>query len=274
MSWIVSKRKISENITKIEIEAAGIVSTYQPGQHVIVTVNENTKPVPFVISGINECKGTITLLLQHNELEHLPLSALLVGDEVHKIEGPFGETIPTESHGTVICAAETNGFLAIFPVVKNMKAAGNKVITILAASTKSEIVLEKEFNKYSDALIITTEDGSNNITGNINTAIQAALVSEKATQIIMFGSFINIKSIWQTARRLGISFKAVLYAPIVTNNGLGGIYTVSMCSNSSFIAVDGENFNAYYPDFDTMAERMKFFFNLEQIKQLELRSLA
>lgn len=271
MSWIVAKRKISDSITKIEIEAALIASSYKPGNHAVVTIHEGGEKIPLVISEVNINKGTISFFIHKTDILHIQLANLVVGDEVYSVDGPIGENIKIENSGTVICAASDKGIFPLFPIAKAMKAAGNKVITILEASTKENIHLENEFKKFSDELIVLTNDGSNGNASSISDGIRTALLHEKAGKVILYGSVTSIKEASMITRRFDVPLCATLYAVGIGNSGITGIYNISVCEKSNYICVDGFNFNAYFPDFETMVNRMQKFYSKENAAELVLQ---
>ncbi|MBN1924335.1 MAG: sulfide/dihydroorotate dehydrogenase-like FAD/NAD-binding protein [Prolixibacteraceae bacterium] len=257
MNWIISKKNLSESIAKLEIRATEIARVCKPGHHVIVKIFPDSENLPMVISGVDRHKETIILYV--HKIGALPrlLAGLNVGDEIFSVEGPCGEAVPIIKAGTVVLAAGGIGISPLLPIAEAMKKAGNRVITILGARSGEYLILEKQIGQVSDELIIMTDDGSAGRKGLVVEGILDVLRREKINQVITIGPARMIKNSTLITRRFNIPQISILYSSQVGTDGLNGIYRVSICDCSKYICVDGMDFNAYYPDFDTMIEKMK-----------------
>ena len=150
MNKIVDKEFFSANVVKLEIEAPLIAKARKAGHFVIVRVDEKGERIPLTIADSNVEKGTITLVVQKIGVSSSKLCALNVGDSVLDIVGPLGRATHIDKFGTVVCAGGGVGVAPMLPIIKAMKEAGNKVISVLAGRTKDLIILENEVRKYSD----------------------------------------------------------------------------------------------------------------------------
>ena len=256
MNWIVAKKNLSEDIVKLEIKASEIALARKPGHHVIIKTDKEGEPFPMVISRVDTTKGTITLFVHKIGIIQQQLANMAVGDEIYEVSGPYGYSVPIERVGTVLCAAGGVGIAPLFPIVDALKGAGNKVITVLAARSCNKLILEDEIRRISDEVIIKTDDGSCGKKGLVTDGMQEVFNSEKVDQVITFGSARMIKHSTILTRMYNIPLIATLYSMKVGGIGLNGIYRVSVCGSSKYICVDGIDFNAFYPDFDTMIIRM------------------
>ena len=265
MNWIVAKKNLSENIVKLEIQASEIAMVRKPGHHVIVKIDKMSEPFPMVISQVNKNKGTITLFVHKMGVIHQRLSTLVVGDELFEVSGPYGYAIKIDKVGTVVCAAGGVGIAPLYPVVEALKEAGNKVITVLAARSSDLLILEDEIRRVSDEVVIMTDDGSRGKKGLVTDGMQAIFNREKVVQVVTFGSARMIKHTTLLTHMYNIPLTATLYSMKVDNAGINGIYRVSVCGNSKYICVDGIDFNAFYPDFDTMIKRMESRLSKESV---------
>ena len=160
MNKIVDKEFFSANVVKLEIVAPLIAKARKAGHFVIVRVDENGERIPLTIADSNVEKGTITLVVQKVGVSSSKLCNLNVGDSVLDIVGPLGRATHIEKFGTVVCAGGGVGVAPMLPIIRAMKEAGNKVISVLAGRTKELIILESEVRKYSDEVVIMTDDGS------------------------------------------------------------------------------------------------------------------
>ena len=160
MNKIISKEQFSEKVFKLEIEAPLIAKSRRAGHFVIVRVDEKGERMPLTIAGSNLEKGTITLVVQTVGLSSTKLCKLNEGDYVLDVVGPLGQATHIENYGTVVCAGGGVGVAPMLPIIQALKAAGNRVISVLAGRSKELIILEDEVRASSDEVIIMTDDGS------------------------------------------------------------------------------------------------------------------
>ncbi|KAA6321239.1 Glutamate synthase [NADPH] small chain, partial [termite gut metagenome] len=160
MNKVIGKERLSEKVFKLEVEAPLIAKSRRAGHFVIVRVGEKGERIPLTIAEANVQKGTITLVIQEVGLTSKRLGELKTGDYITDVVGPLGQATHIENFGTVVCAGGGVGIAPMLPIVQALKAAGNKVITVLAGRTKELIILEKEMRESSDEVIIMTDDGS------------------------------------------------------------------------------------------------------------------
>ena len=160
MNRIVSKTKFSEKVFKLEVEAPLIARSRKAGHFVIIRVGEKGERMPLTIAGADEKKGTITLVIQEVGLSSIRLCELNEGDYITDVVGPLGQATHIENFGTVICAGGGVGIAPMLPIIQALKAAGNRVISVLAGRSKELIILEKEVAASSDEVIVMTDDGS------------------------------------------------------------------------------------------------------------------
>ncbi|MBO4735534.1 MAG: sulfide/dihydroorotate dehydrogenase-like FAD/NAD-binding protein, partial [Paludibacteraceae bacterium] len=160
MSKIVSKEFFSENVVKLEVEAPLIARSRKAGHFVIVRVDANGERIPLTIADSDTEKGTITLVIQKIGASSTKITNLNVGDELLDVVGPLGKATHIEKFGTVVCSGGGVGVAPLLPIIKAMKAAGNKVISVLAARTKDLVILEEQVREYSYEVVIMTDVGS------------------------------------------------------------------------------------------------------------------
>ena len=159
MNKIISKEHFSEKVFKLVIEAPLIAKSRKAGHFVIVRVGEKGERMPLTIAEADPVKGTITLVVQEVGLSSTRLCELNEGDYITDVVGPLGQATHIDNFGTVVCAGGGVGVAPMLPIVQALKAAGNRVITVLAGRTKELIILEKEMRVSSDEVIIMTDDG-------------------------------------------------------------------------------------------------------------------
>ena len=179
MNKIISKEHFSEKVFKLVIEAPLIAKSRKAGHFVIVRVGEKGERMPLTIAGADPVKGTITLVVQEVGLSSTRLCELNEGDYITDVVGPLGKATHIENFGTVVCAGGGVGVAPMLPIVQALKAAGNRVITVLAGRTKELIILEKEMRESSDEVIIMTDDGSYGRKGLVTEGVEEVIKREK-----------------------------------------------------------------------------------------------
>jgi len=256
MNQIIAKKKLSENIVKIDIKAAEIMLACKPGHHVFIKMFKESKPLPVVISKVNQHEGVVSLFIHTIGVAQRKLAAMSIGDILFDVSGPSGHSVEIKRYGTVVCAAGGVGIVPLYPIVDAMKAAGNKVIVVLGASSGQYILLKDEMQLLADELIIMTDDGSLGREGMVTDALKQLFYREKVDRVVTSGPIKMIKNSSALTHMFNIPIVATLYSINTDGNSDTGIYRVSVLPNSKYICVDGIDFNAFYPDFETMNNRM------------------
>ena len=193
MNKIINKEHFSEKVFKLEIEAPLIAKSRKAGHFVIVRVGEKGERMPLTIAGADVKKGTITLVVQEVGLSSTRLCELNEGDYITDVVGPLGQATHIENFGTVVCAGGGVGVAPMLPIVQALKAAGNRVITVLAGRTKELIILEKEMRESSDEVIIMTDDGSYGRKGLVTEGVEEVIKREKVNKCFAIGPAIMMK---------------------------------------------------------------------------------
>ena len=187
MNKIISKERFSEKVFKLEIEAPLIAKSRKAGHFVIVRVGDKGERMPLTIAGSDLKKGTITLVIQEVGLSSTRLCELNEGDYITDVVGPLGQATHIENFGTVVCAGGGVGVAPMLPIVQALKAAGNRVITVLAGRNKDLIILEKEMRESSDEVIIMTDDGSYGRKGLVTEGVEEVIKREKVDTCFAIG---------------------------------------------------------------------------------------
>ena len=264
MSKIVRKSYFSPQVVELEIEAPQIAKARRAGHFVIVRVDEKGERIPLTIASADVARGTITLVVQQMGVSSRKLCALEVGDSVLDLVGPLGKATHIENFGTVVCAGGGVGVAPLLPMVEALKAAGNRVITVLAARTKELIILEEEMRKYSDELIIMTDDGSYGQKGLVTEGIEAVIKREKVDLCVTIGPAVMMKFVSLLTKKYNIPTVASLNTIMVDGTGMCGACRVTVDGKTKFVCVDGPEFDAHQVDFDEMLMRLSAYRKEEQ----------
>jgi len=256
MNRIVEKEFFSENVVKLVVEAPLIARSRKPGNFVILRVDSKGERIPLTIASANTTKGTITLIAQIVGVSSAKLAALEVGDEIHDLVGPLGKPTEIEKVGTVLCCGGGVGVAPMLPIVEGFKKAGNRVITVLAARSKDLIILENEMRKWSDEVIIMTDDGSYGKKGLVTHGAEEVILREKVDECITIGPAIMMKFVSLLTQKYQIPTQASLNAIMVDGTGMCGACRVTVSGQTRFTCVDGPEFNAEQVDFDELLMRL------------------
>ncbi len=264
MNKIISKEHFSENVVKLEIEAPLIAKSRRAGHFVIVRVGEKGERIPLTIAGSDLEKGTITLVVQKMGVSSTKLCNLNVGDYVTDVVGPLGKATHIENFGTVVCACGGVGTAPMLPIVEALKKAGNKVISVLAARTKDLIILEEEMRKFSDEVIIMTDDGSYGTQGLVTNGVESVINREKVDMCVTIGPAIMMKFVSLLTKKYEIPTVASLNTIMVDGTGMCGACRVTVGDETKFVCVDGPEFDAHQVNFDEMMMRLGAYREQEQ----------
>ena len=271
MYKIVSTKQFSEKVFQFVVEAPLIAKSRKAGHFVIIRVDEKGERIPLTISDSDTDKGTITLVVQTVGLTSTKLCKLKAGDSILDVVGPLGQATHIENFGTVLCAGGGVGVAPMLPIIKALKAAGNKVISVLAGRTRELIILEDEVRKYSDEVVIMTDDGSYGNKGVVTVGMENIIQREKVDKCFAIGPAIMMKFCCLLTKKYNIPTDVSLNTIMVDGTGMCGACRVTVGGKTKFVCVDGPEFDGHEVDFDEMFKRMGAFrdIELEEMKKLE-----
>ena len=263
MNKIISKEHFSEKVFKLVIEAPLIAKSRKAGHFVIVRVGDKGERMPLTIAEADPVKGTITLVVQKVGLSSIRLCELNEGDYITDVVGPLGKATHIENFGTVVCAGGGVGVAPMLPIVQALKAAGNKVITVLAGRSKELIILENEMRASSDEVIIMTDDGSYGKKGLVTEGIEEVIKREKVDKCFAIGPAIMMKFVCLLTKKYEIPTDVSLNTIMVDGTGMCGACRITVGGKTKFVCVDGPEFDGHQVDFDEMLKRMGAFKDIE-----------
>ncbi len=271
MNKIVKKEQFSEKVFKFVVEAPLIAKSRKAGHFVIVRVGEKGERIPLTISDSDVEAGTITLVVQTVGYSSTKLCRLNEGDYITDVVGPLGQATHIENFGTVVCAGGGVGVAPMLPIIKALKAAGNRVISVLAGRTKELIILEDEVRKHSDEVIIMTDDGSYGQKGVVTVGIEQVIQREKVDKCFAIGPAIMMKFCCLLTKKYNVSTDVSLNTIMVDGTGMCGACRITVGGKTKFVCVDGPEFDGHEVDFDEMFKRMGAFkpIEIEEMKKLE-----
>ena len=264
MNKIVRKEQFSEKVFLLEIEAPLIAQSRKAGNFVIVRVGQKGERMPLTIAEADTDRGTITLVVQKVGLSSTKLCDLNVGDYVTDVVGPLGNATHIEKFGTVVCAGGGVGVAPMLPIIQALKAAGNRVLSVLAGRNKDLIILEDKVRASSDEVIIMTDDGSYGEKGVVTVGIEKFVEQEHVDKIFAIGPPIMMKFSNLTAQKYGIPCEVSLNTIMVDGTGMCGACRLTIGGKTKFVCIDGPEFDGALVDWDEMFKRMGTFKKAEQ----------
>jgi NAD(P)H-flavin reductase len=221
--------------------------------------------IPLTIAAADIDKGTITIIVQKVGVSSIKLYNMEVGDSIHDVVGPLGHPTHIEKVGTILAAGGGVGVAPLLPIVEAMKAAGNKVISVLAARQKELIILEEQVRQHSDEVVVMTDDGSYGTKGLVTHGMEEVIKREKIDQVVTVGPAIMMKFVAILTRKYKIPTLASLNTIMVDGTGMCGACRVSVGGKTKFVCVDGPEFNAHEVDFDEMLLRLNAYRSEEAV---------
>ncbi len=265
MNKIVRKEQFSDKVFLFEIEAPLIARSRKPGNFIIVRMGQKGERMPLTIADANTEKGTITIVVQKVGLSSIKLCDMNVGDYITDVVGPLGNPTHIEKFGTVICAGGGVGVAPMLPIIKALKEAGNRVLSVLAGRSKDLIILEDEVRKYSDEVIIMTDDGSYGEKGVVTVGIEKFIIQEgHVDKAFAIGPPIMMKFSCLLTQKYNIPTDVSLNTIMVDGTGMCGACRLTIGGKTKFVCIDGPEFDGALVDWDEMFKRMGTFKRAEQ----------
>lgn len=264
MNKIVLKKQFSDKVFLFEIEAPLIAKSRKAGNFVIVRVGNNGERIPLTIADADKEKGTITIVVQKVGLSSSKLCALLEGEYITDVVGPLGNPTHIENFGTVICAGGGVGVAPMLPIIRALKAAGNRVLSVIAGRSKDLVILEDEVRGSSDQLIIMTDDGSKGEKGVVTVGIEKLINQEHIDRVFAIGPPIMMKFCCLLTQKYNIPTDVSLNTIMVDGTGMCGACRLSIGRKTKFVCIDGPEFDGALVDWDEMFKRMGTFKDAER----------
>lgn len=259
MFKIVEKEHFSENVIKLVVEAPMIARSRRAGHFVIVRSGDGGERIPLTIADSDVERGTITLVIQSVGVSTKKICALNPGEYLTDVVGPLGQATHIANVGTVVCCGGGVGVAPLLPIIKAMKLAGNRVVTVLAARTKDLVILEDQVRPYSDEVIIMTDDGSYGKKGLVTDGVKEVIEREKVDQVVTIGPAIMMKFVAKLTKEYEVPTICSLNTIMVDGTGMCGACRVTVGGKTKFVCIDGPEFDAHQVDFDEMMMRLRSY---------------
>ncbi len=271
---IVQAQFLAPGIKRFVIEAPRIARKQQPGQFVILRIYDEGERIPVTLENSDPEKGTINIVVQSAGKTTNLLNALETGDSILDVVGPLGKPSEIRNYGTVVVVGGGVGTAMAYPTAAAMKRVGNRVISIVGARNKELVILEKEMRAVSDALLITTDDGSYADKGFVTDKLRQLI--ENGTRIdlvVAVGPIVMMKAVSQLTRKENIHTVVSLNPIMIDGTGMCGGCRVLIDGKSEFACVDGPEFDGHKVNFEVLVQRNAMYRTAEQQSMEEFKRL-
>ena len=266
MYQIIQKEILAPTITKYVIEAPYVARKRKAGNFVIIRVDETGERIPLTVVDSNIEEGTVTLIVQAIGKTTKALALKNAGECILDLLGPLGNPTPIETGKTIACIGGGVGTAELYPITKALKEAGNKIYTIVGARTKELVILEKEMERISDQLFITTDDGSYKRKGFVTDQLKELLGGDLGINMVYaIGPLLMMKAVSNLTKSYNVRTLVSLNAVMVDGTGMCGGCRVSINGQMKFACVDGPEFEGHEVDFDEMLLRNRSYTEMEKI---------
>ena len=257
---ILRKDNLNEQIFLMEIEAPLVAKKAEPGQFIILRIDEYGERVPFTIADFDREKGTVTVIIQAVGKTTKDLSRLSAGDTVLDFAGPLGMPTPLEGLKKVAVIGGGLGTAIAYPQAKKLKALGAKVTAIAGFRSTDYIILQQEMQMASDKLIITTDDGSNGVQGFVTDCLKKELeAGEMYDEVIAIGPLVMMRAVCKLTEQYNIHTTVSMNPVMIDGTGMCGGCRVIVGGETKFACVDGPDFDGHKIDWDAALKRQQMF---------------
>jgi ferredoxin--NADP+ reductase len=262
---IITKKTLNPQIFLMEIDAPLVAKKAEPGQFIILRIDEHGERVPFTVADFNREKGTVTIIVQIVGKTTRDLAELKAGDELIDFAGPLGR--PTELDGLKKVAVIGGGLgtAIAYPQAKKLHAMGAEVHVITGFRDKSLIILEDELKAVSDKLVITTDDGSNGVQGFVTDRLKELIESgEKYDSVIAIGPLVMMKAVCAVTKEHDIPTIVSMNPVMIDGTGMCGGCRIIVGGETKFACVDGPDFDGHQIDWKSAMNRQSMFKEYEK----------
>lgn len=262
---IIEKKDLNPQIFLMEVEAPLIAKKAEPGQFIILRIDEHGERVPFTIADFDREKGTVTIIVQIVGKTTKELALLKSGDNLSDFAGPLGMPTPLDGIRKAAVIGGGLGTAIAYPQAKKLHSLGADVTVITGFRNKDLIILEDELEKVSDKLIITTDDGSNGLGGFVTDRLKEQIeAGEKFDEVIAIGPLVMMRAVCKLTEQYGIPTTVSMNPVMIDGTGMCGGCRVIVGGETKFACVDGPDFDGHKIDWDAALKRQQMFKSYEK----------
>ena len=265
MYTILKKEALNPTVTRMDIAAPLIARKAEPGQFVILRVDEAGERIPLTVADTDPEAGSVTIIFQIVGATTYKLNQLQVGDSLHDFVGPLGVASHVEGLKKVAVIGGGVGSAIAYPIAKKLHALGATVHTIVGFRSKELVILEDEFRACSDLFKVMTDDGSYGEKGLVTNALEALLqAGETYDEVIAIGPLVMMKFVCKLTKEYGIKTVVSMNPIMIDGTGMCGGCRLTVGGKVKFACVDGPDFDGHEVDFDEAIERSNMYKDFER----------
>ncbi len=265
MYTILKKEALNPTVTRMDIAAPLIARKAEPGQFVILRVDEAGERIPLTVADTDPKAGSVTIIFQIVGATTYKLNQLQVGDSLHDFVGPLGVASHVEGLKKVAVIGGGVGSAIAYPIAKKLHALGATVHTIVGFRSKDLVILEDEFRACSDLFKVMTDDGSYGEKGLVTNALEALLkAGETYDEVIAIGPLVMMKFVCKLTKEYGIKTVVSMNPIMIDGTGMCGGCRLTVGGKVKFACVDGPDFDGHEVDFDEAIERSNMYKDFER----------
>lgn len=274
MYKILKKKCLNPTVTLMEVQAPAVAKKAEPGQFIILRVDEKGERIPLTVADYDRENGTITIIFQIVGAGTEQLNHLNEGEYIHDFVGPLGRATHTDGLKKVAVVGGGVGCAIAYPVAKKLHSLGCEVHAIIGFRNKDLVILEDEFKQASTKCFLMTDDGSYGTKGLVTNCLEELIKSgEEYDEVITIGPLIMMKFVSQLTKQYGIKTIASMNPIMIDGTGMCGGCRLTVGGETKFACVDGPEFDAHLIDFDEAMARGSMYKEFERKKHEETCNL-
>ena len=266
MYEIVTKQELAPNIYLIELAAADIAKKSNPGQFVIIRLDDKGERVPLTIAGVDIEKGTVSTAFHVVGRTTKKLAKLNAGESILDLSGPLGNPAELGSSGKVLLVGGGVWCAPLYYVAQALREKGNKLVVVAAGRTESDMVYEEKLTEISDVFYVATDDGSKGYEGL--GFLEEVLKAQKFDHAVAMGQVSLLKKVVDLTRPYGLKTLVTLASLMVDGTGMCGACRVTVGGETKFACMDGPEFNGLEVDFDELIQRQRVYLPEERMASM------
>lgn len=274
MFKIVKKKVLNPTVTLMEIDAPAIAKKAEPGQFIILRVDDEGERIPLTVADFDRDKGTVTIIFQIVGATTEKLNHKEEGEYIQDFVGPLGVASHTDGLKKVAVVGGGVGCAIAYPIAKKLHNIGCEVHSVVGFRNKDLVILEDEFKAVSDKLCMMTDDGSHGTKGLVTNALEQ-LIQEgnQYDEVIAIGPLIMMKFVCLTTKKYDIKTVVSMNPIMIDGTGMCGGCRLTVGGETKFACVDGPDFDGHLVDFDEAMERSTMYKEFERKQHEETCNL-
>lgn len=264
MYKILKKKSLNPTVTLMDIEAPLVAKKAEPGQFIILRVDEEGERIPLTVADFDREKGTVTIIFQIVGSTTEKLNHLNEGDCLHDFVGPLGTPSHVEGLKKVAVIGGGVGCAIAYPIAKKLHALGAQVHSVVGFRNKYLVILEEQFQAVSDKLVMKTDDGSYGTKGLVTDALKELIEQgEQYDEVIAIGPLVMMKFVCKLTKEYNIKTVVSMNPIMIDGTGMCGGCRLTVGGETKFACVDGPDFDGHLVDFDEAMERSSMYRSFE-----------